>query len=718
MSNQYPESSQGNNQSRLRNIARVDYTGQDTTGRYDYRERFYSCRGSQSTQGLWSLSTSSSSSRSTSPTPVVPLSVELAAAILTPLHVFDSPRDNRNITMEEVDNNEIKLEDIDTSAEDEQWEILEDELSDFLEENNQLSLNAEDINSYIERLEEFRRGYKTVERSLKKKVSSTAFASRYLIPVDNVLDKIKRCIKHAKESKIQLREHEQKIISGDRSLKERQLREERLQLREATDFLMTEASRLIKELEIEFKKTGDADDEELMRRREDYPENSLQLERLSHKVQEIYKTAPDDYNKTTINNMKIKYDQLLENKGLYDTELQKRMKERELLKEKAFQTSALDIKLPEFSGYECKIDIYSFQLEFEKMYNSSTPKHRQADLLKNNYLKDPAYSLVRSLNEIDAIWERLKKAYGDKKVLLNNKLSAVTKNASSLKAKDPEQLKGGLIMVINAMNDLIELAVKHNIEKTLYYGPGLNIIYKVLGEGRLHRWLTSIVDEDLEERALWDRLIKFLERDLKVAQEKALVTQSFQPTIDSNQNQERREGSQRNNRERRDENRSSYQVIPENEDIEQQCHFCGELGHVATRGPRGIPLIQYYACEQFVTLPPQERFRKLREKGLCHQCLYPGAKYEVKHVEGTCQKTFACKDPAHNAHPCKKHVLVCAEHAEKEENVAMFNDYKQRFITRQRAPLAEYSKNIRLSFFVGTTSVLQLPIQIHMIHMQ
>ena len=342
------------------------------------------------------------------------------------------------------------------------------------------------------------------------------------------------------------------------------------------------------------------------------------------------------------------------------------------------------------------------------MYSSSTPKHRQVDLLKNNYLKDPAYSLVKSLNDIDDIWVRLKKAYGDKKILLNNKLSAVTKMGSSLKAKDPEQLKGGLIMVINAMNDLIELAEKHNIQNKLYYGEGLNMIYKVLGEGRLHRWLTSIVEENLEERELWTRLIKFLEKDLKVAQEKALVTQSFNrnPSNPSPHDQ----GRPRNDRERRDGDNRSYPARggendDEDEPQQHKCHFCGEYGHVTTRGPRGIPLVQYYACEQFVTLPPQERFRKLREKGLCHQCLYPGAKQnEGKHAEGTCQKTFACRDPSHNAHPCKKHVLVCAEHADKEENVAMFNDYKERFITRQRAPLADYSKNIRLSFFVRTNS--------------
>ena len=49
------------------------------------------------------------------------------------------------------------------------------------------------------------------------------------------------------------------------------------------------------------------------------------------------------------------------------------------------------------------------------------------------------------------------------------------------------------------MNDLIKLAEKHGIENRLYHGEGLNIIYSVLGEGRLHRWFTCIADEDFEK---------------------------------------------------------------------------------------------------------------------------------------------------------------------------------------------------------------------------
>ena len=56
----------------------------------------------------------------------------------------------------------------------------------------------------------------------------------------------------------------------------------------------------------------------------------------------------------------------------------------------------LNIKLPKFKGYDSQIDIYTFQLEFEKIYLRSTPKRMLADVLKKNHLNDPALSLVKA----------------------------------------------------------------------------------------------------------------------------------------------------------------------------------------------------------------------------------------------------------------------------------------------------------------------------------
>ena len=53
------------------------------------------------------------------------------------------------------------------------------------------------------------------------------------------------------ESKLKLRENESQLEINARTLKERQMREEKFQHKTATDFLLTEVSRMVKELEIE-----------------------------------------------------------------------------------------------------------------------------------------------------------------------------------------------------------------------------------------------------------------------------------------------------------------------------------------------------------------------------------------------------------------------------------------------------------------------------------
>ena len=90
--------------------------------------------------------------------------------------------------------------------------------------------------------------------------------------------------------------------------------------------------------------------------------------------------------------------------------------------------TSLNINLSKFGGYDSEMDIYTFQYEFEKLHLRTTPKKMLSDLLKYNYLDEPALSLVKSLDNIDEMWSRLKKAYGDAKTLLNKKLSFSLKN--------------------------------------------------------------------------------------------------------------------------------------------------------------------------------------------------------------------------------------------------------------------------------------------------
>ena len=74
-----------------------------------------------------------------------------------------------------------------------------------------------------------------------------------------------------------------------------------------------------------------------------------------------------------------------------------------------------------------KLDMYTFQSDFIKIYKQTTPKRMMSDVLKNNHLEGAALSLVRSVDNIDEIWQQLKSAYGDPKLLLKKKLSEINK---------------------------------------------------------------------------------------------------------------------------------------------------------------------------------------------------------------------------------------------------------------------------------------------------
>ena len=68
-------------------------------------------------------------------------------------------------------------------------------------------------------------------------------------------------------------------------------------------------------------------------------------------------------------------------------------------------------------------------------------------------------------------------------------------------------------------------------------------------------------------------------------------------------------------------------------------------------------------------MTPAQRFKELCLKGFCFQCLFPGAmKSEGRHADSSCQTDFICKHSAHDKYPRKKHILVCQDHCELEEN--------------------------------------------------
>ena len=562
------------------------------------------------------------------------------------------------------------------------------DIDDFVDENpvEDFGNSIEDMDSIIKRVEEMRSTFRNQYNQLELLMGQT-YTQQLARNCDKKVVMLKEYIKHAKRRRKELRDGEDKALS-------------KADLARVTkvNFLKSELIRNLTNLETVFKKKlTNETDEEIKKIKDGLPAQIKQVEAIPKAIQEAMDCGKD---MAEIMKIERRYLLLLELQSTYNDALEKEVKQREIEKQKDFNRSTLNIKLAKFKGYTSSLDVYTFQDEFEKV-NRKCPASLLPDLLKNNYLEGQPLSLVKDVKEIKEIWIRLKAAYGDCRFLLTKKLNEIDKIDDLRKHKDPSKTMEGIMKIINLMKDLIQLSKRHGIENKLYYGDGLEKICKLLGDNRVTRWLATACDLT-EGEEQWDHLIEFLEQEMKVCQQKFLITsksfESKQPGdgpskgktyhVDDAADDSSKEDSKRDG-----EMKSTQKTT---------CSICGEYGHVETNGPSGMKLIQYFVCKKFVEMSPEDRFQTLKSKGLCTQCLFPGAKWNKgKHKEGKCQRDYACQHPSHKRFPSKKHVLVCGEHKDNQSNQDLLKLYKERCILRpNQVELPSYSKDIRLSHHV------------------
>ena len=283
-----------------------------------------------------------------------------------------------------------------------------------------------------------------------------------------------------------------------------------------------------------------------------------------------------------------------------------------------------------------------------------------------------------------------------------------------------------LSKIINLMRDLLKFSQRHNIEDKLFCGDGLNRIYRLIDGNRRRKWL-EIASDFNEGEDQWNRLITFLEKELKVSQQDAIIMTMFTPPKsdpnkknrppsyytdeESSDHQDTSEACPKNDKEcyickdhvsyYADEGLSDHQdtsgACSKNN---KECYICGDHDHVQTNGPGGMKVVQYFSCKTFSDWQNVERFQYLKSKGYCVQCLYPGADQKMgKHKDGRCQRDYVCRHLSHGKFTIKKHVLVCEEHKDGEENKETLKKFKDRFILRVK-DLPEHAKNIQLSHYV------------------
>ena len=106
----------------------------------------------------------------------------------------------------------------------------------------------------------------------------------------------------------------------------------------------------------------------------------------------------------------------------YFQKLKAEISSRDISEEKLKTALSLNLKLPPFSGYDSQLDIFSFKRDFGKLVEPYISKIHWADSLKRKYLSGSALTLVKGMDDIDKIWEKLQSTYGDVQLLLQNKL--------------------------------------------------------------------------------------------------------------------------------------------------------------------------------------------------------------------------------------------------------------------------------------------------------
>ena len=442
------------------------------------------------------------------------------------------------------------------------------------------------------------------------------------------------------------------------------------------------------------------DDEELLDAQKDVRDKYAKCDLLTDKITLLFSQMPEDYeNRKDILEKHSKSEVLI--RGILDKyrdDLKKEVASRNVSKEKILSNNSLKISLAKFIGFDSALDIYSFQTEFERIVAKGMQTKLLPDYLKNNYLDGAALAAVKGLDTLSEIWARLKSAYGDTEILLRNKMKEVEKVGPIWKGKDRSKKVQALSKLIFVMNDLQELAQKHQIENDLYHGGGFQKVYDVIGNVHRDKFIRACTEVTFKvKKEKWIKLVEFLKAELRVQEEILLVDKGDK---DNSVNSESAGDKAFASTEQ-----PQYTPVdksPKNKTL--QCHLCSKTDHVSTKDHFGRQVIQYAACRMFTDKSPNARFQLVKDKGLCYQCLSPGATVDHgKHKSGTCFSKFACKHPSHSKFPRSKHVLLCEEHRDDQRNKDMLERYKKDTILKFNA-LPDYSKEISNSFIVVRAS--------------
>ena len=290
----------------------------------------------------------------------------------------------------------------------------------------------------------------------------------------------------------------------------------------------------------------------------------------------------------------------------FSTELEEIILCRDVTEGKLKNVLELKPDIPNFNGYDSKMDIFSFRKEFEKSIEPALPKPRWADYLKTNYLKGNALILVDQIDSIDDIWEKLTSSYGNMRLLLQKKILSLEKFSGFSRITADEKIVVSLSSITNIMTELVALAEKFSLEDEFYYGGCLEKILDLLGSTMERKFISKCKESNPAKKSEWNRLTIFLKKEIDVRERLTLLEKSKKCLGIENRSPCTR-GNNTNQA-------CVLQTANKEECGQMTCHICDETDHVAIRMSDGRCDVPYYACKVFAEMSTEDRRIKIFEK--------------------------------------------------------------------------------------------------------
>ena len=172
-----------------------------------------------------------------------------------------------------------------------------------------------------------------------------------------------------------------------------------------------------------------SDDHQILALNKSLPSIDIEMREILDKFTAISKVAAmcGEKRDALLAEPKNQQTKALQARNKYAQLLYQLVTSRDISEDKLRSSATLPIELPKFKGYDSKHDIYTLKSNFEKFVQHRLQKPLWLHFLRESYLDGPAKVLVDKVETIEEAWTVLTNAYGNVKLMLQNKIGNLGK---------------------------------------------------------------------------------------------------------------------------------------------------------------------------------------------------------------------------------------------------------------------------------------------------